>query len=339
MKLQFLISIIIPIYNADKYLSDCIDSLLSQTYNNLEIILVDDGSTDNSGKICDDYAKKDKRIKVIHKQNGGVSSARNQGLDIAKGDYIAFVDPDDYVLPDMYKTLLRVIQNTNTDIVICGSTTTDIHGTTCKSYFPTNNNFVYSKFVDWFQDFIEYGNLQVVWNKLFKKNILIGHSFDTDLVRAEDVNFLLDVTKNNYHIALCPKVFYYYVKRKTSATRQYKIKYFESEYWVWKKLYEIGESLFLNNNINAIFHNISQKLIDRAYKLVLLIILLDNQNEYNARLEELKQLFKNNYNQIKAPKRIIQIWSYIFGKYPNCTIKILRLPLIKQLALYYITHR
>ena len=92
-----LISIIVPVYKAEKHLSECIDSIISQTYENFELILIDDGSPDNSGKICDEYAEKDKRIRAIHKENGGVSSARNTGLDNASGEYITFIDSDDFV--------------------------------------------------------------------------------------------------------------------------------------------------------------------------------------------------------------------------------------------------
>lgn len=98
-----LISIIVPVYNVESYLEQCIDSILAQSYKNLEIILVDDGSTDRSGDICDRYAEKDSRIHVVHKANGGLSSARNAGLKICHGDYLGFVDSDDYIDPDMYK--------------------------------------------------------------------------------------------------------------------------------------------------------------------------------------------------------------------------------------------
>ena len=103
-----LISVIVPIYNVEKYLKKCLDSIINQTYNNLEIILVDDGSPDNCGKICDEYAKKDNRIKVIHKENGGVSSARNKGLDIANGEYVFFIDSDDYIELDAIEKLLSM---------------------------------------------------------------------------------------------------------------------------------------------------------------------------------------------------------------------------------------
>lgn len=113
------ISVIVPIFNTEKYIKNCIDSIISQTYNNLEIILIDDGSKDRSGEICDEYQKKDKRIQVVHKENGGQSSARNRGLDIATGDYIAFVDSDDTVENEMYEKLLSFMKRKNLDIAVC----------------------------------------------------------------------------------------------------------------------------------------------------------------------------------------------------------------------------
>ena len=100
-----LISIVIPVYKAEQYLDQCISSVVNQSYRNLEIILVDDGSPDQCGKLCDEWAEKDKRIRVIHKENGGLSDARNAGLDIASGEYIGFVDSDDFVHPEMYQRL------------------------------------------------------------------------------------------------------------------------------------------------------------------------------------------------------------------------------------------
>ena len=102
-----LISVIVPVYNVEKYLNKCLDSIISQTYTNLEIILIDDGSTDNCGKICDEYASKDKRIKVIHKENAGVSSARNYGIQCATGDWIMFVDSDDWIEFDAINSIRR----------------------------------------------------------------------------------------------------------------------------------------------------------------------------------------------------------------------------------------
>jgi glycosyltransferase involved in cell wall biosynthesis len=116
-----LISVIVPIYNIKDYIRECIDSIISQTYRKIEIILVDDGSTDGSEKIVDEFEKKDDRIKCIHKHNGGLSSARNAGLDVCTGDYIVFVDGDDFILPNLLEYLLELILSYNADIAIIGS--------------------------------------------------------------------------------------------------------------------------------------------------------------------------------------------------------------------------
>lgn len=115
-----LLSVIVPVYNVDKYLKRCLDSILSQTYEKLEILLINDGSTDSSGDICDAYAAKDSRIKVFHKRNEGLSSARNLGLDVAQGDFIAFVDSDDWVESNMYEYMFNILESTNSDIVCVG---------------------------------------------------------------------------------------------------------------------------------------------------------------------------------------------------------------------------
>lgn len=114
-----LLSVIVPVYNVEKYVGRCVDSILAQTYENLEVILVDDGATDSSGTVCDAYAAKDCRVLVIHKENGGLSSARNAGLDICRGEYIAFVDSDDWIEPDAYKNMLAVAWDLDVKLV-CG---------------------------------------------------------------------------------------------------------------------------------------------------------------------------------------------------------------------------
>ena len=113
------ISVIIPVYNVEKYISRCLDSILNQSYKNVEIIIINDGSTDKSGLICDEYSKRYDNIRVFHKENGGVSSARNLGITVAKGEYITFADPDDFLNKDMYKILYDNAKNNNSDITIC----------------------------------------------------------------------------------------------------------------------------------------------------------------------------------------------------------------------------
>ena len=120
-----LISVIVPVYKAEKYLDKCVQSIVNQTYKNLEIILVDDGSPDNCPEMCDEWAKKDSRIKVIHKENGGVSSARNAGLDNSFGDYIGFVDSDDFIENDFYECLYDNLVENGADISFCTFKTLD----------------------------------------------------------------------------------------------------------------------------------------------------------------------------------------------------------------------
>lgn len=115
-----VISVIVPVYQVEEYLERCVDSILAQSFHNFELILVDDGSPDGSGAICDTYASKDSRVRVIHKENGGLSDARNAGIEIAQGKYLTFIDSDDYVRPDMLKALIEAINKYNTDISVCG---------------------------------------------------------------------------------------------------------------------------------------------------------------------------------------------------------------------------
>lgn len=117
--MHVMISVIVPVFNTENYLKKCIDSILQQTYQDIELIIVDDGSTDNSFFICKEYERKDRRVKVIHKENGGQGSARNVGLDVCKGEYIIFVDSDDYILPDMFQILIKNATLANADISCC----------------------------------------------------------------------------------------------------------------------------------------------------------------------------------------------------------------------------
>lgn len=116
---MYKISVIIPVYKTENYIHRCVDSVLNQTYPNLEILLIDDGSPDHCPKICDEYAKKDGRVKVIHKSNSGVSVTRNAGLENASGDYITFVDSDDFIEPDMYNQMLTIAAKNNCGVVLC----------------------------------------------------------------------------------------------------------------------------------------------------------------------------------------------------------------------------
>ena len=168
-----LISIIVPVYNVELYITKCIDSIICQTHSNLDIILINDGSIDLSGEICDKYAQYDSRIRVVHKQNGGQSQARNVGLSMAKGDYIGFVDSDDYIEPNMYEKLLYYMKVNHSDIVECGVKNIYSDGVV---YEESNQVFCYSG-KEALEKHLKEPNSSkspraAVWSKLFKTSII-----------------------------------------------------------------------------------------------------------------------------------------------------------------------
>lgn len=170
MKEDYLISIIVPVYKVEKYLQECVTSIQNQTYRNLEIILVDDGSPDKSGKLCNEYAKRDSRIKVIHKVNGGLSSARNAGLKIAKGEYIGFVDSDDYIRKNMYEKLLDACIQNKTEIAACNYNYV-INGNEKKEQEECKIQVLSA--TKFFEKLLVVGNRieMVAWNKLYHKSV------------------------------------------------------------------------------------------------------------------------------------------------------------------------
>ena len=170
-----LISVIVPIYGVEKYLNKCVDSIVNQTYQNLEIILVDDGSKDNCGAICDQWLTKDNRIKVIHKENGGLSDARNAGLQVASGEYISFIDSDDYIEPTFLEILYTKLQEECADIAECGTRYVDEFGKELKIRKSQDGVFAT---LDALKLIIEENGLyQTVWNKLYRREMIEGFTF------------------------------------------------------------------------------------------------------------------------------------------------------------------
>lgn len=193
------VSIIVPIYNTEKYLKACLDSIINQTYQNLEIILIDDGSTDNSGKIIDDYAKKDKRIKAIHQKNAGQSAARNRGLKEASGEYISFIDADDKVKPAFIEKLLTQFDN-NTSLTICGihyrrlkqNSAEDVYTNKLRSKKPKESKKAYILYLLAID-----GRLYSSVNKLYKADLAKTLTFDETVNFAEDTRFVLNYLKKS----------------------------------------------------------------------------------------------------------------------------------------------
>lgn len=217
-KITPVLSIIVPVYNVEQYLPRCIDSILTQTFQDFELILVDDGSPDRCGEICDEYAKKDSRIIVIHQANKGVSTARNRGLDIAKGDYISFIDSDDQIgTNSTYEENLKILQsNPQIDIlqipVYTISTQNEINKSTPAPQFINDKKEI---FLNWYTGKLIRG---YVWDKIFKKDIFNTIRFPTDMQLAEDAFCIVDFTKTINCLYISNLGCYLYYHRKDSAT-------------------------------------------------------------------------------------------------------------------------
>ncbi len=216
-----MLSLIVPIFNIEDFLPRCLDSVLAQTYRDLEIILVNDGSTDGSGRICDLYAEKDARIKVIHKENGGVSSARNIGLGLAKGDYIGFVDGDDLLDEKMCELLVKNIEEYDCDIACCQLRVVETNGK-MKSLFGQESrcfkkeDIIKNYFFDDFTKEMMYSQC----NKIFKAKLLDGLRYK-EFAYGEDILFVFEALARSKKIHYDDYVGYYYMHRETSAMRAY----------------------------------------------------------------------------------------------------------------------
>lgn len=225
------ISIIVPIYNIEKYLKKCIESIIEQTYKDIEIILVDDESQDESGTISDEYAKKDERIKVYHKKNGGLSDARNFGIEKATGDFIMFVDGDDYIKPAMCEILLRALIENDADVSICNYQYVSENPQDVKRWEkqnlsqPIRNEVITGRSVIE-EKFCEEKHWYwvVAWNKLYKKDIFKDIRFPYGKIH-EDEFIIFDVFNSVNKLACVEADLYCYVQREGSIMNQeYNIK-------------------------------------------------------------------------------------------------------------------
>lgn len=217
-----LISIIVPVYNVEEYVGMCIESVCNQTYRNLEIILVDDGSTDRSGDICDAYARRDERIRVIHKENGGLSDARNAGMAIASGEYTGFVDSDDWIETDMYEILYKICEKEDLDMACCAyqreedttdGSSTDSDDTNCDYAIMNSDDFLKANL---------YANTEFmisncVWNRLYKTTLIEGLLFPKGKC-YEDMCYSTEVFLRLKRGGYIKKKLYHYRIRKNSIT-------------------------------------------------------------------------------------------------------------------------
>lgn len=215
--MEELITVIVPVYNVEVYLDRCIESIIHQTYANLEIILVDDGSTDGSNEVCTKYQKMDNRIIVVNKANGGLSSARNAGLNIAKGEYVGFVDGDDYVSEDMYENLYRLIKQTTSNISIGGRYR--VYDDKCEiEQFRNYPSLIMTK-IDALAALMSYSGFDMsVCDKLFERTLFNNIEFPFGKT-CEDSFVTYKIFSNASKVAYDKKPYYYYYQRPNSISR------------------------------------------------------------------------------------------------------------------------
>ncbi|MBR4710799.1 MAG: glycosyltransferase family 2 protein [Clostridia bacterium] len=213
-----MISVIVPVYHVEPYLRQCVDSILDQTYRDIEILLIEDGSPDRCGEICDEYGRNDDRVKVYHTENRGLAAARNLGLREAAGEYIGFVDSDDWIEADMYEVLLRLLEKTGADVSVCDFIQEPVSFK--KDFYPVDTvlhgtdtiNALFTKAVNY-----------TVWNKLYRREIFRGILFP-DGKNYEDVAAMHRIMHKASGVAVIPAVKYHYRIRDESITKIYSAK-------------------------------------------------------------------------------------------------------------------
>lgn len=251
-----LISVIVPVYNVEKYLRKCLDSIINQTYQNIEIILVDDGSKDTSGQICDEYALKDSRIIVIHKENGGLSSARNAGLDIAKGNYVMFVDSDDYVEPQFCEIPLKLALEKGVDIVTFGYNKVFEDG---HNWYRRTNTPRLIESIEGIREIIVKNDIifSFAWNKLYKLSLFNDVNYPIGKIYEDQATTYLLFHKAQ-RIYVTDAILYNYVYRESSISADWdRPEAIETRFQMWlerlefvRKYYPENESVQINQLVD-----------------------------------------------------------------------------------------
>lgn len=283
------ISVIVPVYNVEQYLERCVDSIINQTYTNLEIILVNDGSTDNSGKLCDELAKKDERIRVIHKENGGLSDARNRGIDESESDLVGFIDSDDYIDSDMYEVLLKNLNDTDADLSMCAlydvyNNTPEVQVTNKETWKLSSEQAI--KMV------MEAKILSVTAvNKLYRKSLFTDLKFEVGKI-AEDAFIMIKLLDKCEKIVATNEKKYYYVHRENSITTQK----FSTKFLNVIEAYEQNSNIISEKYPKL--KDVAQTRMNWAYFYVLDRLLLDDNYNDKELENKLISYLKNHRKDI-----------------------------------------
>lgn len=287
------ISVIVPVYNVEPYIRQSLDSIVNQTYKNLEIILTDDGSPDNCGKICDEYALKDNRIKVLHTKNNGLAEARNTGLDIATGDFIGFIDPDDFFELDMYETLYNAITKSKAGLAVC-NWYNGYEGNWKKNEIFPDKEILTSK-----EAFEAFYNHMFVWNKLYRKEVVCNLRQIENY--AEDVHYTFTAFTRTEKVVCVDKCLCYYrmnpmsklntKKFKKNFLEFLKISDIEMEYAQEQELFDLKNKLY-NFRLNIVSQWLTFIASEETPDIESVKILLEDLKKNNFSFFKSKLSFK-----------------------------------------------
>lgn len=327
------ISVIIPIYNCEKYLDRCLESLIHQTYKNLEIILINDGSTDKTSIICDKYASKDTRIRYVNIQNSGVSNARNIGIEHSTGEYISFIDADDFLELNTYEECIDIINKENLDILkFLYIREYGKFKKETKFKCVTNKKINYKKYnTEIYLNAFSCDDFISVSNAIIKKELVKDIRFDTKLQRAEDFLFMMKAIDKSANIYLLDKIFYHYIANNSSATQRY---------GGYIRIISLLNDIFISNN--TVLKNIkNNSIILKKYEIKVksaineklgLIACNESYKIFKETIEKLKKLesFKEFCKNINTDNKYID---KSYCKYLKLKIKLGLKKYIKKLLI------
>jgi len=299
-----LISVIVPVYNVEKFLHKCIESIISQTYDNIELILIDDGSSDHSGEICNEYAENNVKIRVIHKVNGGVSSARNAGLDIARGKYICFCDSDDYISSRFVEDMHTAITHSSADISMCALNMDYPNCSKQICAYKENKVFDLKDKEDAYSLFINPKiDMSMLCNKMYSRDLIGDTRLNTSIIYGEDQVFNLEIYQKANTICFVPKPLYNYYIHNDSCVRKNLI-----------NIVELRDRLlpYQEKFVQVTQNEKIMKYFARAYMMDFVSCLYVKSVQSSKK--EAKELFNAVLNDPKK-KRFIKIMSTNRGKY------------------------
>lgn len=311
-----MISVIVPVYGVEKYLDRCVESVLNQTYKDFELLLVDDGSLDNCPLMCDEWAKKDERIRVFHKPNGGLSSARNYGLDRVKGDYVAFVDSDDFVHPDYLNLLYSAITQANADISICHyiifkeNDKIDIEKESIGIIEEHDNVTVFQKYEEYKEV-----NLVVAWNKLYKKEIFNDIRFPNGAIHEDEGTYYKCLYKAQKTAIIRNPLYYYFYnndgisKKPFFSNNLVRIRFYIEKADFFKKKGNIDERFITLVDMSY------KQAINEFYSLALENVSFDFKNDKTSKetRKKLKKILKK-YKVYPLSCTYLNLYEFYFGK-------------------------